>query len=135
MLHLVVRGPPDRRHGAGPAGQIFNVSLDTSKLASDYTGPFGLDFELVGTSGNTITVSNFAFGSGSAGPGSAFLTGGASGDLSSTVTLADPTNFFSDFNQQFTPGATLTFTVDTTLVAPPSGGTPDNFSMVLFSAV
>jgi hypothetical protein len=103
-------------------------------LASDYTGPFALDFELVGSSGNTVTISNFAFGGGSPGPGSAFLTGGASGDYSSTVALADSANFFSDFNQQFTPGSVLTFTVDTTLVAPPSGGTPDNFSMVLFSA-
>jgi hypothetical protein len=109
------------------ADEIFNVSLDTSKLASDYTGPIGLDFELIGTNANTITVSNFAFGSGSPGPGSAFLTGGASGDLSGTVSLTDTANFFSDFNQQFTPGATLTFTVDTTLVAPPSGGIPDNF--------
>jgi MYXO-CTERM domain-containing protein len=116
------------------ADEIFNVSLDTSKLASDYTGPFGIDFELVGTNGNTITVSDFSFGSGSPGPGSAFLTGGASGDLSSTVTLTDTASFFSDFNQQFTPGATLTFTVDTTLVAPPTGGIPDNFSMVLFSS-
>ena len=116
------------------ADLAVSVSLDTSKLASDYTGPFALDFELVGSDGNTITISNFAFGGGSPGPGSAFLTGGASGDYSSTVTLADSANFFSDFNQQFTPGSVLTFTVDTTLVAPPSGGIPDNFSMVLFSA-
>jgi len=114
------------------AGQIFNVSIDTSRLASDYTGPFALDFELVGTNGNTITIANIAFGSGSTGPGSAFLTGGASGDLSSTVALTDSANFFSDFNQQFTPGSMLTFTLDTTLVAPPSGSTPDNFSMVIF---
>jgi hypothetical protein len=116
------------------ADQIWNVNLDTSKLFVDYTGPFALDFELVGSSGNTVTISNLAFGVGSPGPGSAFLTGGASGDLSSTVTLTDSTSFFSDFNQQFTPGATLTFTVDTTLIAPPPGGTPDNFSMVMFSA-
>jgi hypothetical protein len=115
------------------AGQIWDVSIDTSQMASDYTGPFALDFELVGTNGNTVTLSQFSFGTGSAGPGSAFLTGGASGSLAATVTLNDSVNFFSDFNQQFTPGATLTFTMDSTLIAPPVGGSPDNFSMVIFS--
>ncbi len=115
------------------ADQIHYVTVDTSLLAADYTGPFGLDFELVGSNGNTVTISNFVFGAGSTGPGSAFLTGGASGDLGTSVALADSANFFSDFNQQFTPGDTLSFTVDTTLIAPPSGGTPDNFSMVIFS--
>ncbi|MGP0065233.1 MAG: hypothetical protein ACLQGP_16735 [Isosphaeraceae bacterium] len=114
------------------ADQVWTVSLDTSQLAADYTGPFALDFELIGSNGNTVTLSSFSFGTGGAGPGSAFLTGGASGDLGGSVSLNDSTNFFSDFNQQFTPGGTLTFTVDSTLVAPPSGGTPDNFSMVIF---
>ncbi len=118
---------------AARADQVWNVSLDTSKLSSDYTGPFALDFELVGSSGNTVTISNLAFGAGSPGPGSAFLTGGASGDLSSTVTLTDSTSFFSDFNQQFTPGSTLTFAMDSTLVPPSSGGFADSFSMVIFS--
>jgi PEP-CTERM motif-containing protein len=128
-LFLVLTGP------AASAGQVWTVSLDTSKLATDYTAPFGLDFELVGSNGNTVTVGDFSFGSGgSAGPGPAFLTGGASGALTSSVSLSDSINFFSDFNQQFTPGSMLKFTVDSTLVAPPSGGTPDNFSMVIFSA-
>ncbi len=61
------------------------------------------------------------------------LTGGASGDLSSSVSLNDSANSFNDFNQQFTPGGTLTFRMDSTLIAPPSGGFPDNFSMVIFS--
>ena len=125
---LILAGPAAR------ADQVWTVSLDTSQLAANYTGPFALDFELVGSNGNTVTLSNFSFGSGGgAGPGPAFLTGGASGDLGSTVSLNDSANFFSDFNQQFTPGGTLTFTVDSTLVAPPSGGSPDNFSMVIFS--
>ncbi|HZW33498.1 MAG TPA: PEP-CTERM sorting domain-containing protein, partial [Isosphaeraceae bacterium] len=50
-----------------------------------------------------------------------------------SVSLNDSASFFSDFNQQFTPGTTLTFTMNSTLVAPPSGGTPDNFSMVILS--
>ena len=116
------------------ADQIWTVSLDTSQLAANYTGPFALDFELVGSNGNTVTLSNFSFGTAVVpAQASAFLTGGASGDLGSSVSLNDSANFFSDFNQQFTPGGTLTFTVDSTLVAPPSGGTPDNFSMVIFA--
>jgi hypothetical protein len=110
------------------------VTLDASQLAASYAGPFALDFELVGSNGNTITLSGFSFGGGSAGPGSAVLTGGTSGDLGTIVSLNDSANFFSDFNQQFTPGGTLSFTVDSTLVAPPVGGSPDNFSMVIFSA-
>ncbi len=126
---LMLTGP------AASAGQVWTVSLDTSKMAANYTGPFGLDFELIGSNGNTVTVGNFSFGSGgSAGPGPPFLTGGASGALGSSVSLSDSTSFFSDFNQQFTPGSVLSFKVDSTLGAPPSGGTPDNFSMVIFSA-
>ncbi len=112
----------------------WTVSLDTSRLAADYTGPFALDFELVGSNGNTVTLSNFSFGSsGNAGPGSAFLTGGASGNLGTSVSFNDSASFFSDFNQQFTPGTALTFTMNSTLIAPPSGGTPDNFSMAILS--
>ncbi len=120
---------------AGPAARAdlaWTVSVDTSHI-TNYTGPFALDFELLGTNGNTVTLTNFSFGSGSAGPGPAYLTGGASGNLGSSVSLNDTGNFFSDFNQQFTPGSTLTFTMDSTLVAPPSGVAPDNFSMVIFS--
>jgi len=81
---------------AGPyarAGMIWTVSLDTSQLATSYSGPFALDFELVGSNGNTVTLSNFSFGiGGNAGPGTAFTTGGASGDLGSSVSLNDSVN-------------------------------------------
>jgi hypothetical protein len=114
------------------AGQV-TASLDTSQLVADYTGPFGLDFELVGSGGNTVTLSDFSFGNGgAAGPGTAFLTGGAGGNLSSSVSLNDSANFFSDFNEQFTPGGTLTFTLSSTLIAPAPGSSPDSFSMVIF---
>jgi hypothetical protein len=117
------------------ADQVWMVSLNTSQLAADYTGPFGLDFELIGSNENTVTLSSFSFGGGSAGPGPAFLAGGASGDLGGSVSLNDAgVNFFSDFNQQFTPGSTLTFTMDSTLIAPPPGGFADNFSMVIFQS-
>ena len=117
------------------ADQVWNVSVNTSLLAADYTAPFGIDFEMLGSNGNTVTLSNFSFGGGAAGPGPAFLTGLASGDLGSVVAVSDnAATFLSDFNQQFTPGSTLTFTMDSTLNPPPLGGSPDNFSMVLFSS-
>ncbi len=126
-LVLALIGPP------AVADQVWSVSLDTALLTSNYAGPFALDFELIGSNRNTVTLTNFSFGTGGgAGPAAAFLTGGAGGDLDSSVILNDGANFFSDFNEQFTPGGMLTFTVDSTLVAPPSGGTPDNFSMVIF---
>ena len=81
---------------AGPAARAdltWTVSLDTSQLATNYTGPFALDFELVGSNGNTVTLTNFSFGGGSAGPGPAFLTGGASGNLGSSVSLNDNSEF------------------------------------------
>src|SRR5262249_61250369 len=101
-------------HQAAGAVLSWTVSLDASRLAADYTGPFALDFELVGSAGNTVTLSNFSFGGGGAGPGPT-LTGGASGDLAGTVTLNDGASFLNDFNQQFTPGSTLTFTMDSTV--------------------
>ncbi len=122
---------------AGPAARAdmtWTMSLDTSQLATNYSGPFALDFELVGSNGNTVTLSNFSFSiGGNAGPGTAFTTGGASGDLGSSVSFNDSVNFLSDFNQQFIPGKTLTFTMDSTVVPPSSSGSPDNFSMVIFS--
>ena len=110
----------------------WNISVDTSTLAADFTGPFGIDFELIGSNGNVVTLSNFSFGGGSAGPGSAFINGAATGDLGGTVSMNDTSTFFTDFNQQFTPGTTLNFTLDSTLNAP-AGSFPDNFSMVIFS--
>jgi hypothetical protein len=115
------------------ADLTWTVNLDTSQLAANYSQPFGLDFELLGGNGNTVTLSNFSFGTGgTAGPGAAFTTAGASGDLGGSVVLNDSANFLVDFNQQFTPGGALSFNVDSTLVAPPSGGFPDTFSMVIF---
>src|SRR5689334_16903130 len=66
----------------------FHLSMDTSVLVGHPAAPFFLDFQLNDGSGandanNTISLSNFTFGGGTAGPGGALLTGGATGDLSS----------------------------------------------------
>jgi hypothetical protein len=116
------------------ANFIFAVSVDTSGLSSNYTAPFGIDLQLISglnASGNTAALSDFNFGSGGSASGSPSSMGGnVSGSLSSTVTLiANPSNFFNDFNQGFTPGSMLSFTVDlTTRVGTP---TPDSFAFYI----
>ncbi len=129
-LVLTLAGSPAR------GDQVLTVSIDTSSLVANYQpGPFGIDFLLTGTYGNTVTLTNFSFGAGgSTVPGTAILTNGAIGDLSSSVNLTDSVYFFNDFNQGFTPGLTLTFTIDYTVIAPPvSSDPPDNFSMVIYN--
>jgi hypothetical protein len=107
---------------------IIDVTVDTSALVGHPAGPFYLEFSLNDGSGsgdgnNTVIVDNFDFGGGSA-SGSSALLGGASGDLSSGVTLSDSFSF-ADLVQAFTPGSTLTFRVTTTNNVDP--GTPDSF--------
>src|SRR5689334_16412724 len=93
----------------------YRVTLDTTSLQSQPgQGPYYLDFQFNDGSGNgdgnnTVVISHLALGGGSlVGPG--VPTGGASGSLSSAVTLSD-SQFFNDFNQQFAPGGSLSFQV------------------------
>jgi hypothetical protein len=124
------------------ADYIIAVSIDTSKLSSDanLTGPFGIDFELTSgskDSGNTATIGGFNFGGGSSSGPSDSLGGIESGSVSSTVTLGvnNTTTPFSDFNQGFTPGSTLSFQVDLTTNTPASSlDTPDTFTIYLLSS-
>lgn len=108
----------------------YSVNLNTSSLMGHPAGPFFLEFQLTDGSGlddanNTAILSNFSFGAGSA-VGSPTLTGGASGSLSSSVTLTD-SSFFNQFIQQFTPGTVLSFTLALTTNVD-SGPTPDLLS-------
>jgi hypothetical protein len=110
------------------------VSLGTVDLAG--SGTFELVFVLtdgsgVGDANNSVTLSNFAFGAdGSGGSVDARLTtGGVIGDLTSGVTLTDSA-FLNVFASTFTPGNLLTFDFALTTNVD-SGGTPDQFLMVL----
>jgi hypothetical protein len=120
----------------GRAALQLDVTVDTSQISANYTGPYALDFTLIDGSGggdfnNTATVSNFNFGTGgSEGPASPILTGGASGSLAGTVTLTESA-FLNDFNQQFVPGSQLTFLVD--LTTNPNTPSPDNFSFAILT--
>ena len=126
------------------AGVILDVTLDTSNLANPANtygagGPYALDFALTDggqLNNNTITISDIAYGSGGSagGAGTISTTGGASGSLASGVTLTD-SGFFADFNQQFTPGALLSFTLDlTTNVDQGPGTSPDSFTFSILDS-
>jgi hypothetical protein len=107
--------------------------MNTAPLAGHTAGPFSLEFQLNDGSGtndgnNTASLSNFLFNGGAA-VGSPTLNGGASGNLTSGVTLTD-NSFFNQFIQGFTAGSTLSFRLSlSTNVG--SGGTPDQFSFAI----
>jgi len=117
----------------GAASIEYFVDINTASLVGNASGPFSLDFQLndgsgTGDGNNTATINNFAFGSGGA-TGTANLSGGASGNLSSAVSLTD-TSAFNEFYQTFNTGSTLSFDVTLTLNSD-SGPTPDSFAFVI----
>ncbi len=118
------------------ADAIYTFTMDTTALVGN--GPFTLDFQFFDGSGtpadlnnNTVTLTNFSFGAGSP-SGGGTATGGASGSLSSGVTLSD-TVFFNEYYEPFTPGTLLSFKIDTTNQADP-GGTPDLFTVAILAS-
>lgn len=104
---------------ASHAGVVYGVSLNTTPLVG--LGPFGLAFQFADGSGtldgnNAVVVSGFQFGGGAplaSPPPLIFVGTGVSGSLSGTVTMTDndPVGYFA---QQFTPGTTLSFLIETT---------------------
>lgn len=115
---------------------LFNLTLDTAALSGPQIVAFGLT-DGDGVADNTVTISNFQFGGGGAIAGTADCTlggalsgAGCSGDLSGGVTLAD-LDFQAFFSQQFNPGTTLSFAVDTTNNLAAGASTPDAFAVYL----
>ena len=104
----------------------YNVTINTASLAP---GNYTLAFALTDGSGtndgnNTVTLSNFAFG------------GGSASNLSSGVTLND-SSFFPYFSQAFTAGNTLSFQLKDlfSLDTPtPSGFVPDGFAFYILDS-
>jgi hypothetical protein len=118
-----------------PAGGavIYDFSMETASLIGHIAGPFSLEFQLndgggTGNSNNTVMLSNFMFGGGVA-TGLPQTFGGASGDVSSGVSMTD-TMFFNQFVQQFMPGSRVGFRLELTGVPDPSG-VPDQFSFAI----
>jgi len=108
----------------------FAVSWSSSLLGFGLTNSDG--------SANTISLSAFDFGGGSAASGSedctfgGFLSGaGCSGDLTSGVTL-DDVDVAALFTQQFEAGSMLSFLLTSTNNY--SGPVPDQFAMYLCDA-
>jgi hypothetical protein len=126
----------------------FTITIDTTGLAAYGTppAPFALEFQFNdgdGTVNNTATLSDFNFGTGGAAvgaptynctSGSGAACSGITGDLSSTVTLSDSSDFFNEFIQQFTPSSSdpLNFLLNLTTNVEPS--IPDSFSLAIFDS-
>jgi hypothetical protein len=111
-----------------------SVSLDTSGLSGTFElGLILIDGSATGDANNTITLTNFGFGGGSAGAVDPLLTtSGASGDFASGVTLTD-SEFFNVFAETFTAGTLLTFDFGL-MTNIDAGGTPDQFSLALLQS-
>jgi len=89
----------------------LTFGLNTSSIEG--LGTFDLAFQLVDGSGtgdanNTVTLSHFEFYGGSV-SGATTLYGGASGNLSSGLTLTDSNSFFNAAIGGFVAGSALTF--------------------------
>jgi len=118
------------------ADAIYQVSLDTSSLVGHPAGPFYVygtftDGSGIGDANNIVTMSDFAFGGGSA-LGSPIVFGGESGSLETGVAITD-SSFFSFAVEQFAPGLQLSFLLDLTL-NDDAGGIPDRFSFSLLDS-
>jgi hypothetical protein len=112
-------------------GISLNVSINTSGLpitpGSEIFFIF-TDGSGTGDANNTATLTTFALGGGSAGAVDLSNTfGGASGDLSSTVSLTD-SSFTNVFAETFSAGSSLSFLLNLTTNVD-AGGTPDQFSI------
>jgi hypothetical protein len=118
------------------ADEVVNISVDTSSLP--VTPASEVFFILTDGSGltpadgnNTATLSGFGLGGGLAGAVDTFKSVGGfapSSNLGSAVSLTD-SSFLNLFGQFFTPGSSLSFTLDlTTNVDAPA---PDQFSFYI----
>jgi len=112
---------------AARANAVFTVDVDTSSLS----GGFSLDFILIGTNGNNVTLDNFQFGTGAVGTTPSPLAAGVTGSLAGGITMTDTAGFFIEFQQPFTAGSFIQFTASMTNIGPGAGGFPDNFSFSL----
>lgn len=110
------------------ADDIVNVSVNTSGLGSSADSE--IFFFLIGTGNNTAILSDISLGGGSAGAVDTLsTTGGASGSLSSSISLNDNTDFLNIFAQSFLAGSDLSFVLDLTTNA--LSPNPDQFSFTI----
>lgn len=113
------------------ANIAFHVSVDTNGLVGSSSAPFTIDFQLNDggvPNNNSASIAAITFGGGAA-TGAPTLSGGATGSLTTGVSLADSSPF-NEFDQTFTPGSTLGFDVNLTTNVD-AGPTPDQFSFAI----
>lgn len=110
----------------------ITYTFDTSSL-NPAAGLYSLDFQLTSndqSGSNVATISNLAIAGGALLPTQYWpSSGGAAGDLSSSVTLTT-TDFFNSFTQDFTVGSMVSFLLDLTNIGP-TGLIPDAFSFAI----
>jgi len=135
LFLLLVTQPPSRDD---------TITVDTTFLQGNASGPFVLGFVLIdasftGDGNNTAVLSNFDFGGGSAGA-VATSGGGVTGNLLSGITLtdSDPSGF-NFITSAFTPGTSLSFnlalTTNPDLTINPSFNQPgDEFLFVILDS-
>jgi hypothetical protein len=132
---LVVLAP-----GAARADTTFIVETDTSPIltefGSGYTGYVDLQYNALSGAGlSTATITEFSSDGtlGGCVPESSCVTGDASGDLSSTVTIGNgalDNSSYNDFNEAITFGTFVDFVV--TLSGPPGGTNSSTFTLSYF---
>jgi hypothetical protein len=118
------------------ADVFTDVTLDTAPLIGHPAGPFSLLFIFIDGSGagdanNTATVGNVTFGGGSA-LGNPVTFGGGSGSLETAVSITD-SSFINVFNEGFTPGSQLTFSLDVTS-NDDTNGVPDRLTFSILDS-
>lgn len=111
-------------------GGTVTVSLNTSSLSGTQTLVFGIT-DGDGVADNSVALSDFNFGGGSAEGSASYSGSGVSGDLSSAIAM-DDSGFSALFEQQINVGSSLSFVLATTNNF--AGGTPDAFAMYLCDA-
>lgn len=116
---------------------VFTGNIDTSFLSAEAAdAPFDLDFQLnwsgASNASSSVTLSNFVF-TGGAATGSAYLSGLATGSLSSSVALtANSANEQNEFYQGFTSGVTDISFKATVTEPGPDIGSPAEFAATIF---
>ena len=108
------------------SADTFTVNLNTAPVSGTN---FTLLFQITDGSGtpgnNTVSLSDFNFGTGGSTTGTATLSGGASGDVGSGFSLTD-TDFVNTIEQTFIAGSSLGFTIQ--LSGNLEFPTPDEFA-------
>src|SRR5437763_1078466 len=116
------------------AQDVYSVSVDTTSLVGHPGGPFTAVFAFtdgsgVGDANNTVTITNVTFGGGTA-LGFPSIFGGATGSLETQIALKD-TVMPTFLLERFTPGSTLSFTVEASLQDDDGVPTPDGLTFYI----